>query len=196
MPATTILKMRFNLNPNHPELIHDSRVQTALDATEEVEQYYDPRDTNKNFTQGSVYENVLKISAQIEDEAAQKHELIFALGKVKIGTWAVEIYAPQNEDGTYDIDVSSHIIESQIASGFLYFDAGGSLIQVDNSLLRLVIKWNNIENYSILNINWGRIGYKDAVTQVCLEEKPLESLVVYNNEGDPTLSVIGDFDLP
>jgi flagellar hook protein FlgE len=113
---------------------------------------YDPGDETKNIAGGAITAQFSR-PIRVYDSLGTGHDLSMSFIKTDINTWAVEVYAA-NED-----EVTSPLPSGQIVTGAITFNGDGSLQSIDSALANPVdITWNNGSVASTITFNWGTAG--------------------------------------
>lgn len=110
---------------------------------------------------GSVGENMasgditadFERSMRVYDALGAAHDLTMAVIKIGDNEWAMEIYAVPEDD------VSTSLVNGQVAVGTVTFNGDGTLRSVSNGLLSAVsINWTNGAVPSEVTFDWGTAG--------------------------------------
>ncbi|MCC2646892.1 MAG: flgE [Rickettsiaceae bacterium] len=112
----------------------------------------------KNIAEGSlIHDSVYVRPITVYDSLGVLHNCRVGFAKLDNNTWAVEIFAAKEEDGTYDIETTR--ADGQIAAGTLRFNGDGSLAYVSQSLKNPIeIVWKNYAFNSSIEFDWGTAG--------------------------------------
>ncbi|MFO1242380.1 MAG: flagellar hook-basal body complex protein [Rickettsiales bacterium] len=90
---------------------------------------------------------------RVYDALGGGHDLRMSTIKIDENTWAVEIFSPDEDD------ISSTLVDGQVATGTITFNGDGSLRNVSSGLANdIVINWTNGSVPSTINIDWGTAG--------------------------------------
>lgn len=90
---------------------------------------------------------------RVYDALGGGHDLRMSTIKVDENTWAVEIFAPDEDD------ISSTLVDGQIAVGTITFNGDGSLRNVSSGLAgEITINWTNGAEPNVLTFDWGTAG--------------------------------------
>lgn len=90
---------------------------------------------------------------RVYDALGGGHDLRMSTIKIDENTWAVEIFAPDEDD------ISSTLVDGQIAVGTITFNGDGSLRNVSADLAReITINWTNGAEPNTLTFDWGTAG--------------------------------------
>lgn len=92
-------------------------------------------------------------SLRLYDALGAAHDLTMAIIKIADNTWAAEIYAVPASD------VSSSLVDGQVATGTIQFNGDGTLRSVSAGLANAVtINWTNGAVPSNVTFDWGTAG--------------------------------------
>jgi flagellar hook protein FlgE len=151
-----------NLKPINTKLITGNPIATSkvklgitlnAEAKSIPEKVYSENLAEETITHDSVFVRPLTVY----DSLGVQHNLRVAFAKLGINSWAAEIYAAKNEDGTVDIETKRS--DGQIAAGILKFNGDGSLAEVSESLSKPIeIIWKNYAFNSSIEFDWGTAG--------------------------------------
>lgn len=113
---------------------------------------YDAANSSKNFASGAVTAQFSR-SVQVIDSLGTAHEFRIAFGKTATNTWAVEIYAVPTTD------ISTSLINGQVATGTIVFNGDGSLFSATAGLSGAkTINWTNGAVASTVTFGLGTAG--------------------------------------
>ena len=113
---------------------------------------YDPGDTAKNIAGGAITAQFSR-PIRVYDSLGTGHDMSMSFIKTDINTWAVEVYAANDDE------VTSPLPNGQIVTGAITFNGDGSLQSIDSALANPVdITWNNGSVASTITFNWGTSG--------------------------------------
>ncbi|MDF2964926.1 MAG: flagellar hook-basal body complex protein [Rickettsiaceae bacterium] len=121
-------------------------------------------DAGHNLAEGSLTDDSIYVRPlSVYDSLGVQHNFRIAFAKLDNNFWAVEIYAPKNEDGNYDVLTARQ--DGQIASGTMLFNGDGTLASVSKSLLDPIeIVWKNEAFNNYITFNWGTAGLPEGTT--------------------------------
>jgi flagellar hook protein FlgE len=151
--ATDLVKLRANLQ--------SSQSVSALEAT------YAPTVSGTNMASGTVKPDFER-TVQVFDGQGGAHTLTLAMLKSDVNNeWHVEVFA----DPASDVTPTAPLIDGQIATGLLRFNADGSLDLTAGTgtsaalTAALPITWTTGAAASSVTIQWGSDGETDGITQ-------------------------------
>lgn len=145
---------------NQGSLIAHFGLQTSLNGAAYTAQTtgslgprYDPSGAiGKNLASGDITAQFSR-NVRIYDALGSGHDVRFSFIKIAENTWAVEIHAIPKSD------VSTSLVDGQIATGNIKFNGDGSLNSVTSGLSAPIsINWTNGAVSSTVNLNLGTAG--------------------------------------
>jgi|GEM_PF-4273574 len=122
---------------------------------------YDPLNNTKNMASGIVKPHHVH-TVQVHDSLGDKHDVKIAYARITDNEWAVEVFVPEQEDGTYDIIGQ----QNQVAADNIFFDGKGKLTSIGQGLQgKIRLSWKNGADASEIEIDFGEaIGAVDNST--------------------------------
>ncbi len=129
----------------------NSATYTAQD-TGSLGPAYDPSDAAKNIAGGAITAQFSR-PIRVYDSLGTGHDLSMSFIKTDTNTWAVEVYAANDDE------VTSSLPSGQVVTGEITFNGDGSLQSIDSALANPVdITWNNGSVASTITFDWGTSG--------------------------------------
>lgn len=126
---------------------------TAAQTTSQLGPQYDPSGSvGKNMASGDITAQFSR-NVRIYDGLGAGHDIRFSFIKTATNTWAVEIHAIPASD------ISTSLVDGQIATGSIVFNGDGSLRSVSSTLTdTLNVVWNNGASASKIDLDLGTAG--------------------------------------
>lgn len=108
--------------------------------------------TGNNIASGDIEPQFTR-NVRVYDSLGTGHDLRMGVIKTAQNEWAIELYAP-NED-----DISTPLVDGQVAVGTITFNGDGSLRNISSDLANpITINWTNGAEPSTISLDWGTAG--------------------------------------
>lgn len=140
-----------------------------------IKQAYDPTDTVRSIQSGnlkplddlSFFNNVINIYKK--DGEAKK--LNINMVKTSDYRWAIEIYAKENSDGSYDVMGT----DGAVASGYITFNSDGTVQNISPELKRVTVDFTD-GTTSTFNLDLDKTDNTSGITQLATNNELIETI--------------------
>lgn len=131
----------------------------AAQTTGIINPTYDSTGTNgDNMASGTITPHYTR-TIRVVDSLGTGHDIRVSFLKIGENLWTVELYAADDDD------LSSTLVDGQIATGRLTFNGDGTLRAVSNDLaVPITISWTNGAEASEIMMDWGTAGVPVGTT--------------------------------
>ena len=162
----------------------------ALDQEKQIyEKTYDPLNVDKNLSaSGSGVANftsdlVYPVPLNIYDSLGSSYPLTLYFAKLNNNEWAVELTAPKNADGTYEI-IGPATENGLIRQGIVKFDEKGDLLGIPEGFEgEITLQRKNGSKPTQLTIDWENI-LSDITTGTVTQTKNSNNVELIQNNGE------------
>lgn len=115
---------------------------------------YDGGSDDRTISSGAVDAHITH-TIPVFDSLGTAHNINVSYLRLSNTQWAVEIWVPQNADGTYDVEMPS-VSSNRIAYGNVTFDGDGKVVTLDADLEGAQgFVWSNGANQSSIEFDFG-----------------------------------------
>lgn len=120
---------------------------------------YSASTTSKNMASGAITPDFTR-NVRVYDAQGNGHDVRIGFLKVANNIWATEVYAANKDE------ITSTLIDGQIATGTITFNGNGSLRTVQSNLSQeFTIGWTNGADPNKTTFNWGTEETTDGIRQ-------------------------------
>lgn len=140
----------------HPQFVNGAGVEEAVQGVGPA--YDSTGSVGNNLASGNIVAQFSR-NVRVYDALGTGHDLRMSFIKTGINVWAVEVHALP------DTDVSTTLVNGQVATGTITFNGDGSLRSLSSSLSSpITVNWTNGAVPSNIAINWGTAGQPFGTT--------------------------------